>query len=360
MTLDELKCHADSAKNRLAELERFLALSPDERQALEQSGTLLPFAVTPYYLSLLDPDDPAQPLRRSVIPTAHELRRGPGEADDPLGEEGQSPAPGLIHRYPDRALLLVHDFCATYCRYCTRSRVVGHGRIKPSLTRLERAVDYIRHTPAIRDVIVSGGDPLTLDDHKLEWLLASLRAIPHLEVIRVGTKAPVVMPQRVTQRLVRMLRRYHPLWMSLHFTHPDELTPEVQAATSRLANAGIPLGSQTVLLKGINDDPDTMRRLMRGLMRARVRPYYIYQCDPIPGSGHFRTPVESGLEIIRGLRGHTSGYAVPTFVIDAPGGGGKIPLMPQYAQGHDETGDLLLRNFQGREFRYPDAHTDCD
>jgi len=342
----------------LAELERFLVLSAEEREALEQSGELLPFAVTPYYLSLLDPNDATQPLRRSIIPTKAELQRSPGEADDPLGEEGQSVIPGLVHRYPDRALLLVHDFCSTYCRYCTRSRVVGAGRIKPSLSRLARAVEYIRQTPAIRDVLVSGGDPLTLGDDKLEWLLASLRAIPHVEVIRIGTKVPVVMPQRITQRLVGMLRRYHPLWMSIHFTHPDELTPETEAATRRLADAGIPLGSQTVLLKGINDDVDVMKRLMRGLMRFRVRPYYIYQCDPIPGSAHFRTHVSKGLEIIKGLRGHTSGYAVPTFVIDAPGGGGKIPLMPKYEQGHDANGDLLLRNYQDREFRYPDGCCD--
>lgn len=336
-----------------------LVLSEDERRVFTAGGALLPFGVTPYYMSLLDPLDPQQPLRRASIPTAHELARGPGEADDPLGEEGQSPVRGLIHRYPDRALLLVHDVCAMYCRYCTRSRVAGHGPIHRGVASLQKAVDYIRRTPSIRDVVLSGGDPLTLSDEKLEWLLSSIRAVPHVEIIRIGTKTPAVLPQRVTPQLVRMLRRYHPLFMSLHFTHPDELTPETTRACERLADAGIPLGSQTVLLRGVNDEVDTMRSLVRGLLRARVRPYYLYQCDPITGSAHFRTPVDKGLEIIRGLRGHTSGYAVPTYVIDAPGGGGKIPLMPDYVAGRD--GDtLVLRNFEDRLFHYPDGPVSAD
>ncbi len=336
-----------------AELERFLILAAEESAAFDHAGALLPFGVTPYYMSLVSPNDPQQPLRRTVIPTCLEFDRTPGEADDPLGEDGHSPVPGLVHRYPDRVLLLLSDFCSTYCRYCTRSRVVGHGAMPPSQQRLDRALDYIRRSPAIRDVLLSGGDPLTLSDEHLDLVLSRLRAIPHVEFVRLGTKVPAVLPQRVTPQLCRILRRHHPLWMSLHFTHPDECTPETFACCTRLADAGIPLGSQTVLLRGVNDDVVTMKELVHRLLMMRVRPYYLYQCDPISGSSHFRTPVTKGLEIIAGLRGHTSGYAVPSFVIDAPGGGGKIPLQPDYVAGRE--GDfLLLRNYEGQLFRYPD------
>ncbi|MHB1351042.1 MAG: KamA family radical SAM protein [Desulfobulbus sp.] len=343
--------------NRIRTVEKLrsmLELSADEERALTGDGIKLPFAVTPYYMSLVPANDPRHPIRRAVVPTVGELRKGPGEADDPLGEESQSPVHGLVHRYPDRVLLLVHDFCSTYCRYCTRSRVVGHGSVNANQIRLEQAIQYISATPSIRDVLLSGGDPLLLSDNKLEWLLARLRLIPHVEVIRIGTKIPAVLPQRVTPKLVRMLRRYHPLWMSLHFMHPDECTPETTKACAMLADAGIPLGSQTVLLKGINDEVATMKDLMHGLMKMRVRPYYLYQCDPITGSSHFRTTVARGLEIVQGLRGHTSGYAVPTYVIDAPGGGGKIPLLPETVLGRDGH-DLLLRNYEQRCFRYPDS-----
>ena len=338
----------------LDQLERMLHLSDAERSAVEMIQSKLPVGITPYFTSLLSKDDPNEPLRRTVVPTVSEFTKTPGEADDPLGEDDQSPVPGLVHRYPDRVLLLVLDFCSTYCRYCTRSRVVGHGAIYPSRSRLERAIDYIRSTPSVRDVLISGGDPLTLNDERLNWLLFRLREIPHVEIIRIGTKVPAVLPQRITPNLVRVLRRYHPLWMSLHFTHPAECTPEAYRACERLANAGIPLGSQTVLLKGINDQVDTMKELCHHLLRMRVRPYYIYQCDPISGSSHFRTAVQKGLEIIRGLRGFTTGYAVPTYVIDAPGGGGKIPLMPNYIEGR-EGDDLLLRNYCDRTYRYPDV-----
>ena len=339
---------------RLDQAEIMLHLSSDERDALTLHGANLPFAVTPYYMSLLDSGNPADPMRRSVIPTVYEQIRGPGEADDPLGEEGQSPVPGLVHRYPDRVLFLLSDFCSTYCRYCTRSRLVGHGSVRPAKERLERALDYIRNTPAVRDVLISGGDPLTMGDEKLEWVLRNLRAIPHVEILRIGTKVPAVLPQRVTPQLARMLRRYHPLLMSLHFTHPSECTPESSRACGMLADTGIPLGSQTVLLRDINDDVDVMRELMHALLRMRVKPYYLYQCDPISGSAHFRTPVQKGLDVIRGLRGFTSGYAVPTYVIDAPGGGGKIPLMPDYVQGRQ--GDvLILRNYKDKFFGYPDT-----
>jgi lysine 2,3-aminomutase len=250
-------------------------------------------------------------------------------------------------------LLLPLDFCSTYCRYCTRSRVVGHGEIVPNEQRLEKVFHYLEVTPTVRDVLISGGDALALSDDKLDWILGKLRSIPHIEFVRIGTKMPAVLPQRITDDLVRMLRKYHPLWMSIHFLHPDECTPESKQACERLADAGIPLGSQTVLLKGVNDNVETMKQLMHRMLLMRVKPYYLYQCDPISGSAHFRTPVSKGLEIIEGLRGHTTGYAVPTFVIDAPGGGGKIPLQPNYVLGRD--GDwLLLRNFEGEEYRYHD------
>ncbi len=335
-------------------LKRIIALSEDEQRALGEVAEQIPLAITPYYASLLDKDNPQQPLRRAVVPVSAERLRSYGESEDPLGEEHDSPVPGLVHRYPDRVLFLVTDFCSTYCRYCTRSRMVGNKNgFSSDKSQWERAIAYIEKTPAIRDVLLSGGDPLTLSDENLEWLLSRLRRIRHVEFLRVGTKAPVVLPQRITPTLTRVLKKYHPLWVSIHFTHPDELTPEASQACERLANAGIPLGSQTVLLAGINDHVETIRRLVHGLLTIRVKPYYLYQCDPIVGSAHFRTPVEKGLEIIRGLRGFTTGYAVPTYVIDAPGGGGKIPLLPDYVNGRKE-GDLLLRNYEGHLFRYPD------
>jgi lysine 2,3-aminomutase len=328
-------------------------LSDEETAALSMEGHKLPLAVTPYYMSLISPSNPDQPLRRTMIPTLHEMVKSPEEAEDPLGEDSQSPVPGLVHRYPDRVLLLVHDFCAAYCRYCTRSRVVGNGKLLSDRRRLEVAIDYIQSKKEVRDVLISGGDPLLLGDDRLNWIMDRLRRIPHVEVIRIGTKVPAVLPQRVTPKLVRMLQHYHPLWMSLHFTHPDECTPEAYRACAMLADAGIPLGSQTVLLKGVNDSVETMKGLAHHLMRMRVRPYYLYQCDPIVGSGHFRTPVETGVKIIRGLRGFTSGYAVPTYVIDIPGGGGKIPISPEYVEGR-EGSELLLRNFEGKAFCYVD------
>ncbi|MBD3304780.1 KamA family radical SAM protein [candidate division KSB3 bacterium] len=345
-------------RNRIRQIDvlaSMITLSQDEHDALTRQQGHLPLSITPYYASLLDSHDPAQPLRRTVIPVRAEYTCMPGEADDPLGEDHTSPVPGIVHRYPDRVLFLATDFCSTYCRYCTRSRMVGEARSQHSpLRQWEQAIAYIAANPAIRDVLISGGDPLTLADDRLEWLLARLRRIPHVELLRIGTKVPAVLPQRITPTLTRMFKRYHPLWMSLHFTHPDELTPETAQASQRLADAGIPLGSQTVLLAGINDTVDTMKRLVQGLVKIRVRPYYLYQCDPITGSSHFRTPVAKGLEIIRGLRGYTTGYAVPTYVIDAPGGGGKIPLLPDHVVGQ-EGEDLLLKNYEGKTSRYPDA-----
>ena len=333
---------------------RVVRLTPGERMAMD-GGAGLPTSVTPYFASLIDPDNPADSLRRTMIPTLDELTPSPGEAEDPLDEESQSPVPGLVHRYPDRVLFLATEYCSAYCRYCTRSRLVGSvERRQYCCAQWRGAIQYIAEHPSIRDVVVSGGDPLTLPDEPLEWLLGKLRAIPHVEVIRIGTKTPAVLPMRMTSNLIKILRRCQPLWMSLHFTHPDELTPETAEACARLADAGLPLGSQTVLLRGVNDDGDTMRRLMTGLMKIRVRPYYLYQCDPILGSAHFRTPVARGLEMIEALRGHVSGYAVPQYVVDAPGGGGKIPLLPEYLVRRED-GCLVLRNYQGGEYHYPDV-----
>ncbi|HPC74490.1 MAG TPA: KamA family radical SAM protein [Syntrophales bacterium] len=350
-------------KNRITGLEtlsRMIWLSDDETSTIIRRGGSIPLSITPYYASLLDAMDPEQPVRRTVIPRSLEFHHSWEESDDPLGEESDSPVPGLVHRYPDRVLFLVTNFCSTYCRYCTRSRILDHGNgIPPGKERWEQAIDYIASTPQVRDVLLSGGDPLTMSDESIDWLLQKLRAIPHVELLRIGTKAPVVLPQRITAKLTSVLKRYHPLWMSIHFTHPEELTPEVGQACARLADAGIPLGSQTVLLAGINDDVEVMTRLVHGLIKIRVKPYYLYQCDPISGSSHFRTSIEKGLEIIRGLRGHTTGYAVPTYVIDAPGGGGKIPLLPEYVVGRDDH-HLLLRNYQGQLYRYPDVRQSND
>lgn len=338
----------------LADLERMILLSEDETAAIKRHTGALPVGITPYYASLLSRDDPEQPLRRTVVPVLGEYEVSRGENDDPLGEDTHSPVPGLVHRYPDRVLLLVTNFCSVYCRYCTRARMVGSvGERSVKKTDIEAAIEYIERTPAVRDVLISGGDPLSLDDDRLHYILKRLRKIPHVEFLRIGSKQPVVQPMRVTPQLTRILKRYHPLWMSLHFTHPDELTPEVADACGRLADAGIPLGSQTVLLRGVNDDLETMKRLVHGLLRIRVKPYYLYQCDPISGSAHFRTPVSKGVELIRGLRGHTTGYAVPTFVVDAPAGGGKIPIAPDYVAGY-EGGDLLLSSYDGGTYRYPD------
>lgn len=344
-------------QNRVRDLKRLVQivrLSADEETALACLGGHLPLGITPYYAALMNPDDPSDPIRRTLIPSTGEFLRMPGEADDPLAEDGHMPVPGLVHRYPDRVLFLVTSFCATYCRYCTRSRMVGQtGEYHLNKEQYQRAIEYIAAHPQIRDVLVSGGDPLTMTDERLEWILGRLRAIPHVEMLRIGVKVPVVLPQRITPALTRMLRRFHPLWLSIHFMHPNELTPEVAEACGRLADAGIPLGSQTVLSQGINDDVETMTRLVHGLLRIRVRPYYLYQCDPISGSAHFRTTIEKGLEIINGLRGHTTGYACPTYVIDAPGGGGKIALSPDNVIGRE--GDVvLLRNYEGRVYRYPD------
>ncbi len=338
----------------LRELTRIIQLSPEEAEAIARHQGSLPVGITPYYAHLIGESDPGEPIRRTHVPVPGEYLRSPGEADDPLGEDHDSVVPGLVHRYPDRVLFLTTGFCSTYCRYCTRSRMVGEagGEYSFSMPQWERALDYLAQHREVRDVLLSGGDPLTLHDDKLDWLLTRLRRIPHIEFVRIGSKVPVVLPQRVTRDLARMLRK-HRVWLSIHVTHPVELTEEVSEAFDRLADAGLPLGSQTVLLKGVNDSIAVMKDLMHGLLMRRVKPYYLYQCDPITGSAHFRTSVDKGLEIIAGLRGHTTGYAVPTFVIDAPGGGGKIPLIPDYVVGR-QGDDIVLRNFEGSLYRYTD------
>ncbi|MEX2605806.1 MAG: KamA family radical SAM protein [Kiritimatiellia bacterium] len=343
-------------RNRIRDLEgaqRLFELTESETSAILKRQGLLPLGITPYYAALLDPENPDQPLRRTKIPRMEEFEVSGDECADPLGEDAHSPVPGLVHTYPDKVLFLVTDFCATYCRYCTRARMVGGGEFLPEKSMWENALDYIRAHPEIRDVLLSGGDPLILSDQRLDWILSRLAAIPHVEFLRIGTKVPAVLPYRITDDLLSVLKKVHPLFFSIHFTHPDELTLEVRAACNRLADAGIPMGGQTVLLKGVNDDPAVMKALNLGLLKVRCKPYYLHQCDPIQGSAHFRTSIAKGQEIIRSLHGHTTGYAVPTYMVDTAGGGGKVPVGPDYSLGRD--GDYVrLRNFEGKETRYWD------
>jgi lysine 2,3-aminomutase len=331
--------------NTLSELAEVVALTAEEREALSSTG-LFRVDITPYFASLMDPRDPDCPIRKQVIPTAKELVPFAGERVDSLAEEADSPVPGLVHRYPDRVLMLVTTQCASYCRFCTRSRIVGDPGEMFGTHDYERQLAYIAAHPHIRDVLLSGGDPLTLPERALEGLLKALRDIPHVEVVRLGTRVPIFLPQRITEAYAQLLGQFHPLWMNIHVNHPKELTPEVAEALARLANAGIPLGSQTVLMAGVNDCPNIMLALMHELVKNRVRPYYLYQCDLVHGAGHFRTPVAKGVEIMEALRGHTSGYAVPTYVIDAPDGGGKVPIGPNYVLSMSET-RVVLRNYEG-------------
>jgi lysine 2,3-aminomutase len=331
--------------NTAEEIGRVLNLTDDEKAGLS-SPDKFRVDITPYFLSLIDPDDPNDPIRRQVIPTDCEHEAFTAMMEDSLAEDRHSPVPGLVHRYPDRVLMLVTTQCASYCRYCTRSRIVGDPAQNFNRAEHEAQLDYIRRTPQIRDVLISGGDGLTLAPKLLESVIRGIREIPHVEIIRIGSRVPVFMPQRIDDELCEMLAKYHPLWMNLHFNHPNEITPEVARACDRLARAGIPLGNQSVLLAGVNDCVHVMRALVQRLVEIRVRPYYIYQCDLVEGSGHFRTPVGKGIEIMEGLRGHTSGYAVPTYVVDAPGGGGKIPVMPNYLISYSDH-KVILRNFEG-------------
>ena len=334
------------------ELERYLELTPDERMGARFSAYKLSLAITPYFFNLIDPKDPECPIRKQVIPRGAESRTAPEELLDPVGEESTMPVDTVVHRYPDRVLFLVTDRCAAYCRYCTRSRLVSNAQDYNFHPNFEEGLRYIEEHPEIRDVLLSGGDPLLLNDVKLDYLLGRLRAIPHLEFIRIGSRIPVFLPQRITEKFCGVLRKHGPIWMSIHANHPKECTEELYEATERLALAGTPIGNQSVLLKGVNDDPEVYRSLIHRLLMMRVRPYYLYQCDLITGSAHFRTGVEKGVEIIRALRGNTSGYAIPQFVIDGPGGGGKIPINPDYVREVTDE-EVVLTNYEGREFRYP-------
>ncbi len=337
----------------LEQLERLLALTNEERLGVQLAGHHLALAITPYFFNLIDRSDPDCPIRRQVVPRIEEMTAAPWELVDPCGEDEHMPVPGLVHRYPDRVLFLVTDRCAAYCRYCTRSRVVSGAGEQHLHTEFAAALDYLRQHTEVRDVLLSGGDPLLFSDERLEHLLSQLRAIPHVEFLRIGTRIPIFLPQRITPELVAMLRKYHPLWVSIHANHPREATHEVREACGRLADAGVPLGNQTVLLRGVNDDPSVMKLLVHKLLMMRVRPYYIYQCDLVKGTHHLRTSVRRGLEIMEALRGHTTGYAVPQFVIDAPGGGGKVPVAPEYVLAHDEE-RVLIRNYEGHVFEYPE------
>ena len=349
---NDWKWQLRNAITTLEDLRKIMPLTEKEIMAIKHLKGRLPLRITPYFASLIYDSKPGNPLRRIVVPVVEELIQMPVEKSDPLHEGEFSPVKGIVHRYPDRVLFTVTQVCSAYCRYCTRSHSVGK-LDKLGKNDFEKAFDYIRNHTGVRDVLVSGGDPLTMSDEMLDYILHNIRNIPHVEIIRIGTRVPVVLPQRITDKLIATLRKYHPLYISLHFSHPDEITDECAKACNKLADGGFPLGSQTVLLKGINDNVEVMKKLFHKLLMIRVRPYYLYQCDLIPGSGHFRTSVRKGLEIIKGLRGYTSGYAIPQFVVDAPGGGGKIPLLPDYVVEHT-TEKIVLRNYRGIICEYPE------
>ena len=349
---NDWKWQLRNAITNIDDLKKIMKLSDKEIMAVNNLKGRLPMRITPYFASLISDTNPSHPLRRNVIPVVEELLQHTNEQSDPLHEKSYSPVKGIVHRYPDRVLFTVTQVCSSYCRYCTRSHSVGK-LDKLGRADFEKAFNYIASHTEVRDVLISGGDPLTLTDEVLEYILSRIRKIEHVEMIRIGTRIPVVMPMRITDELVSMMKKYHPVYLSLHFSHPSEITEECANACTKLADGGFPLGSQTVLLKGINDNIDTMKDLMHKLLKIRVRPYYLYQCDLIPGSNHFRTSVKKGLDIIKGLRGFTSGYAVPTFVIDAPGGGGKIPLLPNYVVEHNSE-KIVLRNYKGVLCEYPE------
>ncbi|MDA8352902.1 MAG: lysine 2,3-aminomutase [Firmicutes bacterium] len=337
----------------LEDLKKVVNLKEDEIGGVGISNRTIPLNITPYYALQMDPEDPSCPIRMQSVPLSRELEQTPYDMEDPLLEDTDSPVPGLTHRYPDRVLFLITNQCSMYCRYCTRRRFSGQIGMGVGRPQMDACIDYIRNTPEVRDVLLSGGDGLLVNDRVLEYVLKHLREIPHVEIIRIGTRAPVVFPQRITENLCKILRKYHPVWLNTHFNHPKELTPEARRACEMLADAGVPLGNQAVILAGINDCPHVMKKLNHELVKTRVRPYYIYQCDLSEGISHFRAPVSKGLEIMEYLRGHTSGYAVPTFVVDAPGGGGKIPVAPNYviSQSSQKT---VLRNFEGVITTYPE------
>ncbi len=328
------------------QLRQVIDIDDDEADAIGRSLGKLRMAITPYYASLMDPVDPRCPIRMQAVPTEKETRLGKADLLDPLHEDVDSPVPGLTHRYPDRGLFLITDQCSMYCRHCTRRRHAGETDKAYGDEQIKKGIEYVRRTPTFRDVLLSGGDPLTVDDDRLEWVISELRAIPHVDFVRLGTRMPVVCPQRITDKLCSMLRKYHPVWLNTQFNHPKEITKESAEACARLADAGVPLGNQSVLLKGINDCPYLMRELSQRLLKIRVNPYYIYQCDLSEGIEHFRTSVGKGIQIIEYLRGHTTGMAQPLFIVDAPGGGGKIPVGPNYVVSQSDR-KVILRNYEG-------------
>jgi len=336
-------------KNRITtvdELKKYLPLSKEQEEGIIKCLKELRMAITPYYLSLIDPKDPDDPIRKQAVPSLHELHRSKADLKDPLSEDVDSPVPGLTHRYPDRVLFLITEKCSMYCRHCTRRRFAGHHDHAPPKSQIDQGIEYIKNTPEVRDVLLSGGDALLMSDDRLEDIISRLKEIPHVEIIRIGSRTPVVLPQRITLKLCNMLKKYHPIWFNTHFNHPNEITKESSKACEMLSDSGIPMGNQSVLLRGVNDCIHIMKKLVHELVKIRVRPYYLYQCDLSVGLEHFRTTISQGIEIIEGLRGHTSGLCVPTFVVDAPGGGGKIPVMPDYtiSQGNQR---VVLRNFEG-------------
>jgi len=352
---EDWNSHTWQLKNRLTSLsaiEEHLTLTEEERAGILLSGTKLAMSVTPHFFNLIDKNDADCPIRRQMIPRIEETLTDPAEMADPCGEDSHMPVPGLVHRYPDRVLFLVTDRCASYCRYCTRSRVVSGVSDQKLETQWEPAFKYLEENPQIRDVLLSGGDPLLFSDARLERILSRLHAIPHIQFIRIGTRIPIFLPQRITPQLCDMLKKYHPLFISIHTNHPKELTSEVKDALGRLADAGIPMGNQSVLLNGVNDSVEIQKELVQKLLMCRVKPYYLYQCDLIEGSAHLRASIDKGISIIEGLRGHTTGYAIPQYVIDGPGGGGKIPINPNYVIRHDDH-SITLRNYEGKKFHYP-------
>jgi lysine 2,3-aminomutase len=327
-------------------LKKIISVSAELEADLEKCLQRFRMAITPYYASLMDEDYDRGVIRLQAVPSLNELEVAEDDQDDPLHEDVDSPVPGLTHRYPDRVLMLVTHTCSMYCRHCTRRRMIGDRDVHLSRPEIDACIGYIREHPEVRDVLLSGGDPLTLTDDSLEYILKKLRDIDHVEIIRLGSRTPVVLPQRITDSLVTMLKRYHPLYVNTHFNHPDEITLEAKKACERLADGGIQLGNQTVLLRDVNDCPNIMKKLVHELLMIRVKPYYIYQCDLSSGISHFRTSITKGMEIIENLRGHTTGMAVPTFVVDAPGGGGKIPVMPNYLLSQSDR-RFALRNYEG-------------
>ncbi len=344
-------------KNRITtveQLEKVLDLNETEKKEVMLCLQKFKMAITPYYSTLIDGDNPDCPIRRQAVPTAEELLIHPCEMKDPLNEEQYSPVENIVHRYPDRVLFLLTHMCSMYCRHCTRRRVVGEEDASISSETLENAFSYIRNNKNIRDVLLSGGDPFILPDSFLQHVICELRKIPHVEIIRIGTRTPVVLPMRITPELLKMLKKYQPIWINTHFNHPLEITPASAEACTKIVDAGIPLGNQSVLLRGVNDNAETLKKLFLGLVKLRVRPYYMYQCDVAQGIRHFRTPVKTGIDIMRSLRGYISGYAVPTFVIDAPGGGGKTPVNPEYIVSMSE-GQVVLKNYKGDIYYYPDV-----